>query len=552
LNLFCSRYLIKKTKHMKKYLHVLSLYFLSVAMPVIQAQPVYTSSDFAVNGDTIFLTGASPVQLNFDTTGAGITWNYSSLTGFSQRRLLWRAPSQTGFSVAQWAYIYNPSNVNTSSTDEQTISVGAVQYSDPNDYYLKNSGELSQKASSYRIARNNSGFYVKNVYSGADRIYKFPLNYLNQDSTDASFSTSIPGVYYRETSIHRVNTITGWGTLTTPYGTFTNCLKLESAVTQIDTIAVDTLAPPKDTLYYKEIKWLDPSTNYPLLTVTQYLTGGIYITQKIEYYDNEVYFDPGALFVFYPVSPWMGDTVLFQNLSTNAHAFDWDFGDAASGGNNTSTQINPTHRFDTAGIYYVKLIARNGTLSDTLILPVNVRDTIAPTAAFSWNPNPGMANDTVYFSNASQHGSAYTWNFDDPGSGSANFSFQQNPKHVFAAAGIYNVRLIVQNSVSSDTIFQNVIIDSTTTSVGEFKVVTTTVYPNPASGSTFFSIDGAGEKVYLSLTDETGKILIDRQKWNCPETKLFQLDVSSLLNGIYFVKIEGVEINLRRKLVISH
>ena len=84
-------------------------------------QSTYTMTNFAVSGDTFYLTKAQTSNTIFDNSGPNITWNYSSLAGISQRRLLYRLPTQAGFSAVQWPYLYNTNNVNLSSTDEQTV-----------------------------------------------------------------------------------------------------------------------------------------------------------------------------------------------------------------------------------------------------------------------------------------------------------------------------------------------------------------------------------------------------------------------------------------------
>ena len=114
----------------------------------LKAQPSYTSANYAQSGDSMYLTTAQLDNLNFDTTGAGFTWDYSSLIGMSQRKLKFRLPTQVGYSIAQWAYLYNSNNVNLSSTDQQSVQLGgSISASNPNDYYIKNNNVLQQKAS---------------------------------------------------------------------------------------------------------------------------------------------------------------------------------------------------------------------------------------------------------------------------------------------------------------------------------------------------------------------------------------------------------------------
>lgn len=384
---------------MNKQLHL----FLPLIIAAVsaQAQPVYNATAYASSGDTIYLTAAQPGSYNFDTTGAGMTWNYSALTGISQRQLLFRPPTQTGFTFAQWPYIYNSANVNLSSTDGQTYALGNFQVTDPNDYFLKNNSVLEQKASSFAIAVNNTQISIKNVYTTPDVIYQFPVNYTDADSSIASFTTTIPGVYYRQTFIKRVNHVNGWGVITTPSGTYSNCLKIMSDLMQVDTISIDTFGISLDTTYFREYRWLDSGTNYPVLSVRQLRTGMIYLTQEIEYYDVQQFFQPNALFAYLPVAPFAGDTVIFQNLSSNSTTFRWNFDDPASGANDSSALPNPDHIFNAAGTYSVRLIATNGMLSDTITLPVIVSvitaaemETQDATAGWLLYPNP--AGDCVF------------------------------------------------------------------------------------------------------------------------------------------------------------
>ncbi|MEK7257866.1 MAG: PKD domain-containing protein, partial [Bacteroidota bacterium] len=68
-----------------------------------------------------------------------------------------------------------------------------------------------------------------------------------------------------------------------------------------------------------------------------------------------------------------GQTVYFENQSTDATSYAWDFGDF-----NTSAQFEPSHVYPTPGLYNVMLIARNECFcSDTsfvevYVLPANV------------------------------------------------------------------------------------------------------------------------------------------------------------------------------------
>lgn len=534
---------------MKTYLlRTITLIIIS-GLSRLQAQSVYNASDFAVAGDTFYITGASASALNFDTTGNNINWDYSTLSGNTQRMLTWRMPNQTGFSIVQWPYLYNSANVNLSSTDGNTIMIGNLEYSEPNDFYLKNNNTLQQKASSYKIAIGSQSFSVKNVYTTADTIFHFPLQSGNLDSSYAQFISSVGNLYYRSAKIKRVNQVNGWGSVTTPYGTFTNSLRLESYLTEIDSIVVDTLQPFVDTVYSREIKWLDASEAYPLLVVYQTRIGGVYVTSKVEYLDNQQYFQPNALFVFYPVSPFMGDTVVFQNLSTNAYQFNWDFSDASSGVNNTSALTNPEHVFANPGVYMVRLIAFNGALSDTLVLPVNVRDTVPPVAAFTFSPSTIYEGDTVYFTNASTHNTVSAWNFGDAGSGSGNVSVLLNPDHVYTAAGVYTVRLIAGNSISSDTLDVSLTVNPLIVGVNEANPEKgIAIYPVPADENITIRISESSTFRLLILNASGGTIM----NYKTAGDDLVEINTADWAEGIYFIKVIGEKEIRSKKIIVAH
>jgi PKD domain len=377
---------------MRKILIIITLFCFYTAG--LFGQSIYTMANFASSGDTFYLTRAQTSITNFESGGENITWDFSSLTGVSQRRLVYRLPTQTGFSAAQWPYLYNVSNVNLSSTDEQTVAILGLQQTNPNDYFLKNNNYLRQKASSYTLVINNFPINIRNVYDNPDTLNKFPLEYNSTSSSKGAYTINVSGVYYHHAEINRKDTVKGWGTIITPYKTYSNALQSISTVIQIDSIAINNQPViTNDTVVYREIKWFDPAEKNPVLYLKQTKTGNIYTTTYVEYLDVQQYYQPAALFAYIPVSPKMADTVTFQNLSTNASAFIWDFGDGSA-----SNAINPQHIFPFAGTYAVRLIAYNGSLSDTITINVKVNpvnQTYTFTGNGNWNDAANWNNNTI-------------------------------------------------------------------------------------------------------------------------------------------------------------
>ncbi|MEN8006587.1 MAG: PKD domain-containing protein [Candidatus Krumholzibacteriota bacterium] len=138
-------------------------------------------------------------------------------------------------------------------------------------------------------------------------------------------------------------------------------------------------------------------------------------------------------------------TVSFLDLSTNTTGRTWDFGDGG-----TDTAQYPAHIYTDPGTYTVTMIATGGCEPDTLtrIDYVTVTSSAPPTAAFSGTPLSGCAPLDVAFTDEST-GDVTTWDWDFGDGGS---STDQNPNHIYAASGDYDVRLIATGPGGADTL----------------------------------------------------------------------------------------------------
>ncbi|RLD02805.1 MAG: hypothetical protein DRI32_08310, partial [Chloroflexi bacterium] len=154
-----------------------------------------------------------------------------------------------------------------------------------------------------------------------------------------------------------------------------------------------------------------------------------------------------------------GDTVFFEDLSQGVNTtitnWNWNFGD-----NTTSTEQDPKHVYVQSNdiTYEVTLIITTATgCIDSLMQVINI--TGIPDAQFSYTNNEGQGpciNNQFTFSDESstESGLIQNWHWDF---GDATTSNSQNPIHYFASAGIYAVKLTVDNSAGChDTITQNI------------------------------------------------------------------------------------------------
>jgi hypothetical protein len=125
-------------------------------------------------------------------------------------------------------------------------------------------------------------------YNNADRIYRFPLNFGNIDSTNSTATISLPSLGYFGETKKRKNTVDGWGTLTTPYGTF-QVLRVKSVIYQKDSLSLDTIPFPIPIIERNiiEYKWIGKNNGIPLLEIVETSFGIIpSFTTTINYIDS--------------------------------------------------------------------------------------------------------------------------------------------------------------------------------------------------------------------------------------------------------------------------
>ena len=131
-----------------------------------------------------------------------------------------------------------------------------------------------------------------------------------------------------------------------------------------------------------------------------------------------------------------GLNVFFDNATTNAQSYQWDFDD----GNYSNTPF-PGHTYATDGAYLVSLTASNSCGSATAEEYVIVESPMQ--AAFSANTQLGCAGLRVSFTDQST-GAPVDWNWSFDG-GTPATSTAANPTVTYETPGVYNVSLTVSN-----------------------------------------------------------------------------------------------------------
>ncbi len=178
-------------------------------------------------------------------------------------------------------------------------------------------------------------------------------------------------------------------------------------------------------------------------------------------------------------------------------SYQWNFGDPASGAQNTSTLANPVHYFSAIGSYTVTLSI---TTSDGCVDYHAIQITVLskPHAAFIASDVSVCPPSMISFNNQSTSVYpivSYSWNFGDPGSGAMNTSSFPNPSHYYTSPGTYAITLTITDQMGcSDVVTHPLTVNPPVS-------ILTTPDQNICSGSgVVLSASGASSYVWSPAT----------------------------------------------------
>jgi gliding motility-associated-like protein len=158
-------------------------------------------------------------------------------------------------------------------------------------------------------------------------------------------------------------------------------------------------------------------------------------------------------------------TIPFTNTSLNALSYAWNFGDPSST-SNTSLQTNPVHLYSDTGVFQIRLVAYTQAgqqgCTDTTYTSLHIYPPII--AGFDYEVE-SCSNTVSFFdstADAFSHPSNWVWDFGD-----GQFSFLQNPVHVYSSFGNFNASLIASTWVGcKDTLIVPINLTALAAAVG--------------------------------------------------------------------------------------
>lgn len=365
------------TMYLKKTIVAILIVLTTIATAL--AQQVYQVRHYGDPG-TIYLYNVAAGILPSDQlmqNGEDLLWDVSAFSGLNTSPALITTPGQamdqtTFITVCVLSGINFFECLNIwSQTDRALVRQDSFSIS---GFSLENLQRFQNKTSSL-LLENFFGFSVDAgepiqaaiVYQQPDTIYRFPIAYGSAWTSTINwiFDLSLTGqpLVYKSHQI-RTATADAWGTIITPYDTFTNVVRLRSAIEHQDTIVSDSLVLPF-AITQVEYTWFDTLYKLPVMIANGIANDTMEIISTLEYIYEATC----------PVPTWSVVTVSdvyyidssghvnvdFLVNDPNAGVYNWDFDD----GMTTTTGGSTSHSYTSGGTYTIHI---EGCMTDCLPL----------------------------------------------------------------------------------------------------------------------------------------------------------------------------------------
>lgn len=263
-----------------------------------EAQITLTSADFASAGDTVRMSQASDNGYDYATTGSSYTWDFSMLTPDAQILKdfspISNAPGFVQFIFGTFAPVKYQASYFMPSTDlplAQITSFLPITIEDIFQYSRKTADSLTSVGISMKVSMNGSSNDLPIKSDTIETPYDFPLIMGNSHFSRGYTSVDFNPIYDAKWNQHRtrLTTVDGFGSITTPYGTF-DALRIKHDIDEMDSLYMvlpiigGTWVPldvPESHIY----EWWTNGQKEPILRFTTNVVLGNEVVTAIEYRD---------------------------------------------------------------------------------------------------------------------------------------------------------------------------------------------------------------------------------------------------------------------------
>lgn len=263
-----------------------------VSFTLSYSQITITSADFPSADDTVLVSVSYDLGMDVSNTGTNHTWDFSTLSIDEQRiDTFYNVSSASiGYQAVfnnQWTnpdydadYYQNFRTFDLSAAEQAGVTIER-----PVQFVKFASSQLQNVGMGFVM----NGYEIPAQADTIDIEYNFPVNY-NDNWESRSYihldlNPAFNGEYVRHQQ--RYSDVDGWGTVTTPFGTFT-AIRVRSEIISQDSVYVDPFGwfevPTPDIAIYS---WMANGMKMPVLRITTEIDGGNETVTSVEFPDKD-------------------------------------------------------------------------------------------------------------------------------------------------------------------------------------------------------------------------------------------------------------------------
>lgn len=259
---------------MKKIVQLSTVFTLFLLNNKVNAQITVTSANMPLSGDTIRYSSCNPALINYSTTGINIYWNYDTLVPQGQG-LYDYVPAY----LTPYAFYFMGGDYGLKIAD--SVGFSTYKFYDVYDFYKNSTSFFETKGIGFKY----SGIPLAATYNPSDKIYSFPINYLNHDSTPYKVTVALTSTVSYTQFGYRITDVDGWGVIKTPYDSVA-CLRLISTTYGKDSINYNGIYGFANPNVQRSYKWISTTEKIPVLELDGTYTGGNFVPNQARYHDK--------------------------------------------------------------------------------------------------------------------------------------------------------------------------------------------------------------------------------------------------------------------------
>lgn len=288
---------------------------------IVMGQITLTQSDFPDAQDTLVSSQAISFQIDYASTGPNYTWDFSNLSFSNQITRIYQplagTPLLVNMAYGPFAVTAYRSSYYAPYLDLPLAQIGQIlpiEIGDVNQYTKKSAPRLSYVG--YSLSISGQGVPMKS--DTIETKYYFPLDYgadyTTKGYTYFDLSMFIDAQWMQKRKRHTV--VDGWGSITTPYGTF-DVLRVQHRVEETDSIGYTGTVFGLDIPVTYEYEWIAKNEKTPILRITTSELMGNETVVSIEYKDYD----------FLSIESLATDKlIVYPNPATNELNLSWKLG----------------------------------------------------------------------------------------------------------------------------------------------------------------------------------------------------------------------------------